>query len=155
MTVWPSISAMSLGPFPLGRMLGGLYANEIGISVLTLGNLFCLLSIPLALVLYFKRIGPFVARRYRLTNKRVIIEGGVSNKELTAIELDKFDRIEIRVRGGQEWFNSGDLVFFSGNIEKFLLEGVSRPKAFLSICEKSHRAYVGVKQALENEPALA
>ena len=153
MTVWPSVAAMSLGPFPLGLMLGRFYAIKTGFYIFTLGNLICLLSIPLALVLYMKRIGPFVAMRYRVTNKRVVVERGLVGKEEKAIRLDQFDSIEVVIRSGQEWYDAGDLVFREGNVEKFLLEGVSRPVAFRNVCEKAHQAYVGVQEALERQPA--
>jgi hypothetical protein len=148
MTVWPSVAGMSLGPFPIGRILGQLYSIQVGIPPLTVGHLICLLTIPVALVLYAKRIGPFVATRYRVTNKRIVVERGMSGKEERSIDLDKFESIEVRVRSGQEWFDAGDLVFLQGNVEKFILEGVSRPQAFRNVCIKSQRAYSGVQHAL-------
>ncbi len=148
MTVWPSVAAMKLLGFPVGRWLGKLYAIKVGGYIFTLGNLFCLLSIPIALILYFKRIGPFVATRYRLTNKRMVVERGLSFKEEKAIELDRFDSIETEVDPGDEWYDAGDLVFRRGDIETFRLEGVSRPEAFRHVCQKSHQAYVGVEAAL-------
>ena len=153
MTVWPSVAAMSLGGMPLGLMLGRLYAIETGAYIFTVGNLLCLLTIPLALVLYFKRVGPFVGRRYRVTNRRVVVERGLNCKEEKAIPLDHFDEIEIVVRAGQEWYTAGDLVFRQGNVERFLLEGVSRPEAFRNVCIKARNGYVGVKQALARQSA--
>lgn len=153
MTVWPSVAAMSLGPVPLGLMLGRLYAIKTGVYIFTVGNLMCLLTIPLALILYLKRIGPFVAMRYRVTNKRIVVERGLVGKEEKAIRLDQFDTIEVVIRSGQEWYDAGDLVFREGNLEKFLLEGVSRPIAFRHICQKAHQAYVGVQAALERQSA--
>ncbi len=148
MTVWPSVAAMSLGPFPVGRMLGQLYSIPVGIPPVTVGNLICLASIPVALALYARRIGPFVATRYRVTNKRVVVERGITGKEERSISLDKFDSVEIRVRPGQEWFDAGDLVFLQGNVEKFVLEGVSRPDAFRNLCVRANQAFCGVQEAL-------
>jgi hypothetical protein len=148
MTVWPSVAAMSLGPLPLGQWLGRLYAIQSGFYIFTVGNLFCLLGIPLALVLYFKRVGPFVATRYRLTNQRIIVERGMSAKEHKSIGLDQFDQIQVVVQPGQAWYDAGDLLFLQDNVERFVLPGVSRPQAFRQVCQKSKQAYVGVKQAL-------
>jgi hypothetical protein len=67
MTVWPSNSA-----YALGRFLGRWYDRKAGFYIFTLGNLVCLLSIPLALALYFWRLLPWVGTRYVLTNRRVI-----------------------------------------------------------------------------------
>jgi hypothetical protein len=155
MTVWPSVAAMSLGGLPLGLMLGRLFALDAGFYIFTLGNLFCLLSIPLAIVLYFKRIGPFVGRRYRLTNRRLIVERGLTSKEEKAIALDHFDSVEIRVRPGQSWYDAGDLVFRQGTVERFLLEGVSRPAAFREVCLKARNGFVGVQKVMQREAAVA
>jgi hypothetical protein len=151
MTVWPSVAAMSLAGIPFGLLLGKAYSSKTGFYIFTLGNLACLLSIPLALVLYFKRIGPFVGIRYRLTNRRVVVERGLTAKEDRAIALDQFDAIDIRVRPGQAWYHAGDLIFRQGNVERFLLEGVARPEGFRQACLKAHQAFVGVKQAVERE----
>ncbi|MCP4192960.1 MAG: PH domain-containing protein [Planctomycetaceae bacterium] len=151
MTVWPSVAAMSLGPFPIGAWLGNLYAIKFGFYVFTVGNLVCLLTIPLALILYFKRIGPFVGTRYRLTNQRILVERGLGGKEEKALSLDQFDAIDLVVRPGQEWYDAGDLVFRQGKVEKFMLEGVSRPEAFRNVCLKAHMGYVGVQQALQHQ----
>ena len=93
MTVWPSVAAMRLLGFPVGRMLGQLLNLKAGFYVFTLGNLFALLAIPLGLILFFKRIGPFVAMRYRLTNKRIIVERGLTFREEKSI--DPIARTEI------------------------------------------------------------
>lgn len=148
MTVWPSVAGMRLMGFPVGRSLGRLMNIKAGFYIFTLGNLFALLAIPVAIVLYFKRVGPFVATRYRVTNRRIIVERGLSAQEEKSIELDRFDTIEVEGDSGDAWFQAGDLVFRNGDVERFRLEGVSRPEAFRQICMKSHRAYVGVQKAL-------
>jgi hypothetical protein len=156
MTVWPSVAAMSLGGLPLGLLLGRLYAIKAGFSIFTLGNLICLASIPLAIVLYFKRIGPFVGLRYRVTNRRIVVERGITGQAVAkSIGLDHFDAIDVVVQSGQEWYHAGDLVFRQGAIEKFRLDGVSRPQAFRHVCLKAHTGFVGVQQALQQEKAYA
>lgn len=153
MTVWPSNAAIWLGPLPLGRLLGRLYSVQGGFYIFKLSSLFCLLSIPLALVLYLKRVGPFVATRYRLTNRRVIVEAGLKCKESKSIGLDRFDSVDVELLPGQQWYDAGDLVFRRGDVETFRLEGVSRPHAFRETCIKAQKSFVGVKQALEFEAA--
>ena len=130
MTVWPSVAAMRLLGFPVGRTLGRLFGIRAGFYIFTIGNLFCLLSIPIAIVLYFKRVGPVVAMRYRVTNKRVLVERGLTGRLEKSIDLDRFDSIEIDIEPGYEWYDAGDLVFRQGEVERFRLEGVSRPQAF-------------------------
>jgi hypothetical protein len=156
MTVWPSVAAMSLGGIPLGLMLGRLYSIRAGFYIFTLGNLICLLMIPVALILYFKRIGPFVGRRYRLTTQRIVVLRGLTGKEEEkAIGLDQFDQIDIVVRSGQEWYHAGDLIFRQGNVERFMLEGVSRPEAFRQVCLKTHQGFMGVREALKRQAVYA
>jgi len=156
MTVWPSNAGHWLGAW-----LGKQYSIEWGWGVLTIGNLVALLSIPVALVVYFRRLGPMVATRYRLTNRRVIIERGMSAQEEKSVALDRFDTIEIDVKPGYAWYDAGDLVFMRHDensrtdVESFRLVGVSRPNAFRETCLKSHMAFTGVQAALGRNPVTA
>jgi hypothetical protein len=144
MTVWPSVAK-----FALGRGLGQAFAVRWpDIYFFRLGNLVALLSIPIALVLFFVRIAPGVGTRYRLTNRRIIVERGLQGVEEKAVDLDRFDSIEIDVLPGQGWYDAGDLVFRLGNVETFRLEGVSRPAAFRETCLKSHLAHSTVKRLM-------
>lgn len=143
MTVWPSVAK-----YGLGRALGSLFAIQWpDVYIFRLGNLIALLSIPIALVLFFMRIAPGIATRYRLTNRRVIVERGIMGVLDKAVDLDRFDSIHIEVQPGQAWYDAGDLVFRLGNLETFRLAGVSRPAAFRATCLKAHQAHAGVKRA--------
>ncbi len=162
MVVWPSNAA-----YPSGRALGGLYnIRWPNISVLRIGNLIALASVPHALFLYFYKLLPFVGRQYVLTNRRVsevrqvIAWGGKKIPALAdgiagSVDLTEFDEIEIEVCPGQEWYKAGDLIFRLGDVEKLRLCGVSRPEAFRSQCMKASIAARGVKDALEREAAMA
>ena len=143
MTVWPSN-----GAFLVGRLLGRLYESKLGLSVFTLGNLVALISIPVALAIFFYRILPFVGVRYRLTNRRLVVQRGIEGEDEKWVELDNFDEIDIVVQPGQAWYDAGDLVFRTHTKETFRLAGVSRPIAFRAVCLKARAAYVGVNQAL-------
>jgi hypothetical protein len=148
MTVRPSISV-----YLVGRWLGRLYAIKAGSYVFTVGNFIALGSIPIALLLYFLRLAPKIGIRYRLTNRRVIVQRGLTAKDDRWVDLDRFDRIEVVVQPGQAWYHAGDLVFYLGETETFRLGAVSRPETFRHTCLHSHRAHVGVKKALEREHA--
>ena len=154
-TTWPSVASIPLGPFPVGRWLGQLYSIDIGLSVLTIGNLICLLSIPIAIVLYFARVLPFIGTRYRITSHRIVVERGLTFREDRSIDLDRFDNIDIEVAPGYAWFNAGDLVFRLDKTETFRLTGVSRPEAMRAICMKAHTSYAGVRRAMEAQGLLA
>lgn len=148
MTVWPSVAAVRLLGIPVGKILGRFLNIQAGFYVFTVGNLIALLSVPIGMILYLKRVGPFVGMRYRVTNRRIIVERGLSNQEERAIEYDRFDNIEVDIDPGDEWYKAGDLVFKNGEVERFRLEGVSRPESFRQVCWKSRQAYVGVQEAL-------
>jgi Bacterial PH domain len=146
--VWPSIAA-----FSIGRFLGQLYSIKAGFYIFRLGNLLALASVPLALPLYFIKVLPVVGKRFRLTNRRLIVERGLTGKEERSVELDRFNQIDVVVRPGQAWFDAGDLVFRKDKTETFRIEGISRVEPFRQMCLKSARAYTSVKQAMSRELA--
>lgn len=156
MVVWPSVAATSWGRF-WGRRFG----SQIGFHVygipFTVGRLWMLISIPFILPLYFHMLVPRIpfvvagmentaCRRYRLTNRRVLIEHGLGGAIYRSAALDRFDTVQIEVLSGQEAYPAGDLVFRAGQIETLRLPGVSRPEAFRQACLKAHQAYVGIRQ---------
>ena len=165
MVVWPSIAATKLG-----RLLGTMYQWNAGFKLggvpITLGLLLVLPSILIALAIYAHLKMPRLpliifcfpnqsCRRYRLTNRRVIVEQGLlGGEEQRSVSLDRFDAIEIAdpeqggmLQGGQDWFPAGELVFKLGGVETFRLPGVKRPETFRQTCLKSQIAFVGVQKA--------
>lgn len=157
MSVWPSISATAYG-----RWWGRRYANDFGITLfgipITVGRITALLSIPFILPVFFHMIIPklpFVVfgvhnascRRYRLTNRRVLVEQSFGGGEQQSVSLDRFDSIEIDVQPGQEWYPAGDLIFRNGQIETFRLLAVPHPEAFKHTCLKARAGFVGVQEA--------
>ncbi|MBX9791140.1 MAG: PH domain-containing protein [Pirellulales bacterium] len=149
MIVWPTIAATSLG-----RSLGRLYAIRSGFGrTVTFGRIFVLLSIPVALGLFFFMLLPGIGRRYRLTNRRMLIEHALSGKAISWVALEDFDGIRIEVLPGQEWHAAGEMIFLKGQVESFRLHGVSRPESFRQTCLKVRQAYVAVKKIREHEAA--
>jgi PH (Pleckstrin Homology) domain-containing protein len=146
MTIWPSI-----GSYSLGRTVGKLSANRIGWGFFTLGKVLAAVTIPISLVAFACRLLPFVARRYTLTNQRVIVQKGLSKVEGKSIDLDEFDTIEVRVTPGQEFFHAGDVIFKRGSEEVLSLSGVSRPEPFRQVCLKAQTALLSVRAVLEQQ----
>lgn len=138
MVVWPSIAATGIG-----QTLGRLY------SLGTLGKLIALASIPIVLPIFFWMLLPWVGRRYRLTNRRLIVERALPLKEVESVSLDDFDAVDVRVEPGQAWYPAGNLIFRKGAMQTMRLDGVPRPEAFRQVCLKAQRAHAGVKQVLE------
>jgi hypothetical protein len=146
MTVWPTIGANRLG-----RLVGQLSGMKLGWGFFTVGKLFALAVIPLALAVYVWQILPFVIRRYRLTDRRVVVQKGLAAKDERSVDLDAFDAIEIAVLPGQAWLRAGDVVFLRGGKEVFRLSGVSRPEAFRQVCQKAQMALLSVRKVLDQQ----
>ncbi len=164
MTVWPSIAATAYG-----RWWGRRFANTVGLTLfglpITLGRLMALVSIPFILPVYFHMLIPklpFVfwgihneaCRRYRLTNRRVIVEQAFGGGEQQSVSLDRYDSIEIQVLPGQEWYPAGDLIFRNGQVETFRLSGVPHPQPFRHTCLKARDGFVGVQKARDQGVAI-
>ena len=135
----------------------------LGIPV-TVGRLMALVSIPFILPLYFHTLVPKIpfvvfgwtnkaCLRYRLTNRRVVIEHPFGGGERLSVALDRFDSIEVDRLPGQAWYRAADLVFLSGEVETFRLAGVPNPEPFRQTCLKARTALIGVRQALQSSVA--
>jgi hypothetical protein len=148
MTVWPSI-----GAHPLGRLVGRLCASRAGVGIFTLGNFWALATIPLSLVLYFWLRMPYLAKRYTLTNRRIIVCKGLAPRDDKWVELDEFNACELEVLPGQEWLRAGDLVFYHGEIELLRLSGVVRPNVFRNVCLTAQNALVSVRKVVLEQAA--
>ena len=148
-TRWPTIAATAAG-----RLVGRLAGVEIGWGrVFTVGTLLAVATVPLSLAVFAWQLMPFVARRYRLTNRRVVIQKGLSAVDGEAVGLDEFDAIDVEILPGQAWFHAGDLVFRRRDEEVFRLRGVSRPEPLRQSCLKARTAMVSVRDVLEKQAA--
>lgn len=139
MTVWPSVASTSLG-----KMLGRVFRIKDGFGPVSFGRLALLACTPIGLMLYLSLRLPWAIQRYRLTNRRVIVERGISPRVQQFVDFDKFDSIELVIEPGQEWYAAGDLVFRKGAVETFRLPGVSRPESFRQTCLKVQQSYRSV-----------
>lgn len=151
MITWPTIGALTPG-----RLVGRLAAIRIGVPrFLTVGMLLAVATIPVSLCVYAWQLLPFVFRRYRITDRRVVVDKGLGLKEERSLGLDEFDEIEIVVLPGQEWLRSGELVFRRDGQEVFRLSGVSRPVPLREVCLKARAALIGVRGVLQSQAAAA
>ncbi len=144
MTIWPTIGATEPG-----RVVGRLAAIRAGWPrFLTVGMLLAVATIPLSLGVFVWQLLPFVYRRYRITDRRIVVDKGLGLSEERSVGLDEFDEIEIVVLPGQEWLRSGELVFRRAGQEVFRLPGVSRPVPLREVCLKARTALVAVGEVL-------
>jgi len=146
-TRWPTVAAT-----PAGRLVGRLAGIQIGWGrVFTLGTLLAVVTVPISLAVFAWQLMPFVARRYRLTNRRVVIQKGLSAVDEADVGLDEFDAIDVEILPGQESFHAGDLVFRRQGEEVFRLRGVSRPEPLREACLKARTAMISVRDVLEKQ----
>lgn len=150
MTAWPSV-----GGTGLGRALGRLYGLQAGVGPLRLGRLALLATIPIGLTLYLSMRLPWAMRRFRVTNRRVTMDRGISPRVEQYVDFDRFDTVELVVHPGQEWFDCGDLVFRQGAVETLRLSGVSRPEPFRRVCLEVRQSYLGVRAAAQRAVGAA
>ena len=149
MTVWPSMAR-----FSLGRSIGSLCGIQSGFfKSLSFGRMLALFTIPVALPLYFIALAPGIARRYTLTNRRLIVQHGLSGVDERWVDLEQFDSIDVEILPGQEWFHAGELIFRKGKTETFRISGVVRPETFRHTCLKAQQAHVSVKAARSRQVA--
>jgi hypothetical protein len=134
--VWPTIGATSWG-----RFVGRLCAVPFG-----LGKALALATIPISLTVFAWQLFPFVMRRYCLTNRRIVVQKGLTRVEERSIDLDGFDAIDIGLLKGQEWLRSGDLIFVRDGREVFRLSGVPRPETFRQVCLRQQMSCTAIRQ---------
>ena len=98
---------------------------------------------------------PLLARRYRLTNRRLVIAHGLRAVEGKAVALEGFDAIEIQGLPGQAALDAGDLVFRKDHQEVLRWAGVRRPEVLRVNCLKAREALLSVRALLERQAACA
>ncbi len=138
---WPSI-----GMWPSGRWVGKLWETHPLLSIA---------GIPVALVLYFRRLIPWAARRYRVTTSRVVVVAGFPAREVAALDFDDFDAVEIERLPGQAGLRCGDVVFRREGREIFRLPGVWLPETFVANCTRTKKAVEAVAGVLNRPTAEA
>ena len=146
-TVWPTIAATRLG-----RLAGRLAGVRIGLGrFFTLGKLLAVATIPLSLAVFGWQLLPMVARRYRLTDRRILVEKGLTAVPDRWIGWDEFDQIRVEELSGQAWLRAGEVVFLGGDREVFRLSGVSRPEVFRRLLLQTQASLAAVRRVLREQ----
>jgi Bacterial PH domain len=114
--VFPSVAASS-GIASLGRALMRTYV------LAPLGWL--IMALP-----YFGKILPFVGRRYSLTNRRLMIRRGWTQKVGEEILLGKIDEVRIIEDANSPFFRAATLEIVSDGKVALKLPGVPGPEGF-------------------------
>ena len=123
---WPTVLDASPAAAGLGKKL---------IRSVFLAPLGWLLLAPL----YFKKILPFLARRYTITNRRVMIRRGLKPAPTHEVALADIEDVRLAAGSFDEFYESGTLeVVVKGGQVALTLTGVPEPEGFrrtlLSAC---------------------
>lgn len=139
----------------IGRWVGRLAGNHLGYGFFTLGKLLALVTIPVSLAVYLWRLMPGVCRRYTLTNRRLVVQRGLTARDGASIELDGFDSIQVVILAGQDFLHAGELVCKRDGKEVFRLSGVTRPEVFRQVCLKAHTSLIRGREVSQQQTAVA
>ncbi len=113
---WPSVTLFA-APAALGKKLMlSIFLAPIGWFLL--------------LPIYFTKVMPFIARRYRLTNRRLMICRGLHAVPTHAIALSRIDAVRLVEESYDRFYRAGTLEIISGGQVAMKLDACSFPDAF-------------------------
>jgi hypothetical protein len=114
---WPTVLNASPAAAALGQKL---------IRSVFLAPLGWLLLAPL----YFKKIMPFLARRYTITNRRVMIRRGLKPSPTHEVALADIEDVRLAAGSLDEFYKSGTLEVIAKGQVALTLTGVPEPEGF-------------------------
>jgi hypothetical protein len=97
----------------------------------------------LLLPLFVRRISPFLSRRYAVTNRRVMIQGGLKPVPMQEVALADIDEVRIDAAGVDPFYLSGNLEILSKGQVVLRLAGVPEPEGFRLAIMNACRAWAG------------
>jgi hypothetical protein len=124
---WPSV-ASAPGLASLGRLLTG---------TIILAPLAWLLMAPI----YFGKLLPFIACRYTLTNRRLMIRRGWRKKPTHQIELADIDDVRVVKDANSDFFRAATIELYSQSRVALKLPGTPEPEAFANAVINACRAW--------------
>jgi hypothetical protein len=138
---WPSV-ARSPGMASLGRVL----TRTIVLA-------------PLAWLImsagYFGKLLPFAARRYTLTNRRVMIRRGLKGKPGQEVKLGDIDDVHVKTDVNSDFFRAANLEIISNGQVALTLRGVPEPEGFRQAILNACNAWVPGRKRGPFVPASA
>ncbi|HMC66754.1 MAG TPA: PH domain-containing protein [Gemmataceae bacterium] len=127
--VWPSVAAIP----PVARLGQTLMRSIIG------APLAWLLLAPF----YFKKVLPFLATRYMLTNRRLMIQRGLKFKPTQAVALADIDDVRVKTDDNSEFYRSATLEIMSKDRVVMTLPAVPGYESFRHAIINACRAFAG------------
>jgi hypothetical protein len=126
--VWPSV-ATSPAVAGLGRWM---------MRTIILAPLAWLMLAPF----YFKKILPFLARRYALTNSRLMVQKGWKRQPFQAIALEDIDEVHLKPDSYNSFYRTGTLEIICRGHLVLTLPGVPNPESFRHAIVNAYKAWV-------------
>ena len=100
------------------------------------------LAWPLLALLYFKKILPFLAIRYTLTNRRLMIRRGLQARPSHEVALSEIDDVRVERDANSEFYRAGNLVILADGKPIMTLVGVPEPESFRHAIINGYKAWV-------------
>jgi hypothetical protein len=125
---WPSV-ARAPGMATLGRVL----TRTIVLAPLAWG----IMSLG-----YFGKLLPFVARRYTLTNRRLMVRHGIKGKPGQEVKLADIEEVRVKTDANSDFFRAADLEIVSNGQVVMTLRGVPEPEGFRQAILNACNAWV-------------
>jgi PH (Pleckstrin Homology) domain-containing protein len=101
---------------------------------------------PLAWIImagvYFGKLGPFIAKRYTLTNRRVMIRRGWKGTPHQEIPLEQIDDVRVVHDSNSAFFRAGTLEILRGDQVVVTLPGTPEAEAFKIAILNARNAWV-------------
>ncbi len=139
--VWPSVARVP-AVAGLGRALTQLAAKLANtVLLLPVAVLIVLPAWLLMAPLYFLKALPFVARRYAVSNRRVMIWRGLNPTVTQSVELSAIDDVKIVRDANSDFFLAGTLQIISDGQVVLTLPGVPEPESFRHTILNACRAW--------------
>ncbi len=139
---WPTVVDSSATLSSVAKML---------IRSVILAHVAWLLLAPL----FIKKFLPFLAKRYTLTNRRVMIQHGLKPQPVKDVALADIDEVRLDAHGVDPFYLSGNLEIISKGQVVLTLTGVPEPEGFRHAILDSVKAWVPGKATGPFQPASA
>ena len=131
---WPTVLGIAPGLATLARKL------VQSVVLLPVG---LLLLAPL----FAKKFGPFVCRRYTLTNRRLMVQVGLKPTMVLEVPLSAIDEVRIDAAGVDPYYVAGTLEVISKGQVVLTLPGTPEPEGFRQAILNAVTAWVPGKEA--------
>jgi hypothetical protein len=104
---------------------------------------------------YFGKVLPFLGRRYSLTNRRLMIRHGWTQKIAQEVPLSKIDEVRIVEDSNSPFFRAATLEIISDGQTVLTLPGVPEPEGFRHAIVDARNAWAPKPAAVVPTPPAA